>query len=71
MPARKSTSTRGGRRPSAGRKPSPEGRATKAWTSLPPALHAWLAQLYGGDMAEGLRDTVRQRHAQETAGGSS
>lgn len=70
MQARKSTSTRGGRRPGAGRKPNPD-KALKAWTSLPPTLHAWLAQLYGGDMAEGLRDTVRQRHAQETAGGSS
>lgn len=67
-PRKRKPSTHGGQRRGAGRPPSPAGRLTRAWTSLPPDLLAWLSGLYAGDLAEGLRDTVRRRHAQETRG---
>jgi hypothetical protein len=36
-------SQRGGRRPGAGRKPSPEGPAAKDWCRVPPPLRARIA----------------------------
>lgn len=58
-PAKKTPSRHGGRRPGAGRKPSPQGPGAKAWTTLPPELAAWLAEGHQGDTAAALRELAQ------------
>jgi len=65
--ATKKKPTRGGKRPGAGRKPSPAGPGAKAWTTLPAPVAAWLAEPYGGDTSTALRETAQLHHAQAHA----
>jgi hypothetical protein len=67
MSAKKKKPARGGKRPGAGRKPSPTGPGTKAFTTLPPALASWLAEPYAGDVPQALRETAQLHCAQAHA----
>lgn len=67
MTTRKKKPTRGGKRPGAGRKPSPTGPGAKAWTTLPAPVATWLAEPYDGDLATALRETAALHYGQAHA----